>query len=51
MYMIFVYCVVVGGEGETERSHRKNDTALIQHMFQGSNIDVNANIAPVCMYW
>ena len=28
----------------------KNDTNLIQHMFQGNNIDVNANIAPVSSY-
>ena len=28
----------------------ENDTDLIQQMFQGNNIDVNADIAPVCMY-
>ena len=35
-----------------KRAIGNNDTALIQHMFQGNNIDVNANIDidPVCMY-
>ena len=35
-----------------KRAIENNDTALIQHMFQGNNINVNANInAPeVCMY-
>ena len=28
----------------------ENDTDLIQQMFQGNNIDVNANIAEVRMY-
>ena len=28
----------------------ENDTDLIQQMFQGNNIDVNADIAPVRMY-
>ena len=28
----------------------ENDTDLIQQMFQGNNIDVNAYISPVRMY-
>ena len=30
----------------------RNDTDLIQHMFQGNSIDVNANlnVDPVCSY-
>ena len=27
-----------------QRAIENNDTALIQHMFQGNSIDVNANI-------
>ena len=36
-----------------KRAIENNDTALIQRMFQGNNIDVNANInvLEVCMYY
>ena len=35
---------------ELRKAIEKNDTNLIQHMFQGYNIDVNANIATVSSY-
>ena len=33
-----------------EEAIEKNDTDLIQHMFQGNNIDINANISEVRSY-
>ena len=33
-----------------KKAIEENDIELIQQMFQGNSIDVNADIAPVCMY-
>ena len=37
-------------KGKLKEAIEKNDTALIQHMFQDNTIDVNANIVEVHMY-
>ena len=55
MYVCTWYLSIIVLLQEEKRKLREaienSDKTLIQHMIKGNNIDVNADIAPVCMYY
>ena len=50
MLRTFIVLLLQEEKDKLRKAIEQNDTDLIQRMFQGKNIDVNADIAPVHSY-